>query len=230
MEIRKSLLGVGIYTVPEAAWMTNVSAPRIRRWMRGYKFRVGDKTHASSAVWKPDLPEIGDALALSFRDLIEVRFVDYFLKAGVSWNMLRQAGIHASEIVKSTHPFSTRKFKTDGRTIFAELGERPSGRKLLDLVRKQYAIQGIVAPYLYEGLEFDKDHPARWFPLKNSRRVVIDPAVAFGQPTINPEGVPTLILARAFDVEKDVERVANWYEVPKRSVQDALNYQQRLAA
>jgi uncharacterized protein (DUF433 family) len=230
MESRQSLLGVGIYTVPEAAWMTNVSAPRIRRWMRGYKFRVGEETHASSAVWKPDLPKIGDALALSFRDLIEVRFVDYFLKAGVSWKMLRRAAIHASEIVKSTHPFSTRQFKTDGKTIFAELGEIRGGRKLLDLVRKQYAMSSVVDPYLYEGLEFDKGHPARWFPLKNSRRVVIDPAVAFGQPTINPEGVPTLILARAFDVEKDVERVAYWYDVPKRSVQDALSYQQRLAA
>jgi hypothetical protein len=60
MENPESLLGVGIYTVQEAAWMTNVSAPRIRRWMRGYKFRVGEETRASSAVWKPDLPEIGD--------------------------------------------------------------------------------------------------------------------------------------------------------------------------
>jgi uncharacterized protein (DUF433 family) len=230
MESRQNLLGVGIYTVPEAAWVTNVSAPRIRRWVRGYKFRVGDEMHASSAIWKPDLPEIGDALALSFRDLIEVRFVDYFLEAGVSWNILRRAAIHASEIVKSTHPFSTRKFKTDGRTIFAELGESRGARKLLDLVRKQYAIAGIIAPYLYEGLEFNNDQAVRWFPLKNSRRVVIDPAIAFGQPTINPEGVPTLILARAYDVEKDVERVAYWYDVPKKSVQDALSYQQRLAA
>ncbi|HEX2522208.1 MAG TPA: DUF433 domain-containing protein, partial [Terriglobia bacterium] len=214
----------------EAAWMTNVSAPRIRRWMRGYKFRVREETRASSALWKPDLPEIGDTLALSFRDLIEVRFVDYFLKAGVSWKILRQAAIHASEIVNSTHPFSTRKFKTDGKTIFAELGEMRGGRKLLDLVKKQYAISRIVAPHLYEGLEFDEESPVRWFPLKNSKRVVIDPAVAFGQPTINPEGVPTLILARAFNVEKDVERVAYWYDVPKRSVLAALNYQQRLAA
>jgi hypothetical protein len=47
----------------------------------------------------------------------------------------------------------------------------------------------------------------RWFPLKNSKRVVIDPAVAFGQPTIDPEGVPTIVLARRFAVRPD-ERVA----------------------
>jgi uncharacterized protein (DUF433 family) len=226
----QNFLGVGIYTVAEAAWMTNVSAPRIRRWMRGYKFRVGDETHASHAVWKPDLPEMGGSLALSFRDLIEFRFVDYFLKEGVSWNLLRRAAIYAGEIVESTHPFSTRKFKTDGKRIFAELGQKRGGKRILDLVKKQYTIASIVAPYLYEGLEFDADHPRRWFPLKNSKRVVIDPAVAFGQPTINPEGVPTIVLARAFDAEKNVERVAYWYNVPKRSVQDALDYQQRIAA
>ena len=230
MRDEQSFLGVGIYTVAEATWMTNVSAPRIRRWMRGYTFRVGDETHASPAVWEPDLPEMNGSLALSFRDLIEVRFVDYFLNEGVSWNLLRRAAIYAGDIVKSTHPFSTRKFKTDGQRIFAELGEKRGDRKILDLARKQYTIASVVAPYLYEGLEFNADHPKRWFPLKNSKRVVIDPAVAFGQPTIDPEGVPTVVLARAFDAEKNIERVAYWYNVPKRSVQDALNYQQRVAA
>ena len=230
MTDRLGLLGVGIYTVPEAAWLTNVSAPRIRRWMRGYKFRVGDETHVSSAVWKPDLPEIGETLALSFRDIIEVRFVDYFLKEDVSWTILRQAATYASEFVNSTHPFSTRKFKTDGRRIFADFGENGGGRKILDLVKRQYTIPSIVAPYLYEGLEFTEDKPARWFPLRNSRRVVVDPAVAFGQPSIDPEGVPTLVLARAFAVEKNIERVAYWYKVPKKSVQDAINYQERLVA
>jgi uncharacterized protein (DUF433 family) len=60
--------------------------------------------------------------------------------------------------------------------------------------------------------------------------LVIDPAISFGQPVVNPEGVPTLILARAFEVEKSIDRVSYWYNVPKRSVQDAVNYQQRLAA
>ena len=226
----QNFLGVGIYTVAEAAWMTNVSAPRIRRWMRGYKFRVGDETHASPAVWKPDLPAMDGSLALSFRDLIEVRFVDYFLKKGVSWNLLRQAASHAAEIVKSTHPFSTRKFKTDGKRIFADLGGKRGAKRILDLVKEQYAFPSIVAPYFYKGLEFKADQPMRWFPLKNSKRVVIDPAVAFGQPTIDPEGVPTIVLARAFDAEKNIERVAYWYNVPKRSVQDAVNYQQRIAA
>src|SRR5262245_60731080 len=108
------LIGVGIYTVSEAVWLTNVSPARIRRWMLGYDFQVGDKKRSSAPVWTPDLPKIDDSLALSFRDLIEVRFVDYFLRHGVSWNMLREAAAYASQEVGSSHPFSTSKFKTDG--------------------------------------------------------------------------------------------------------------------
>jgi uncharacterized protein (DUF433 family) len=229
MDGERSLLGIGVYTVPEAAWMTNVSPPRIRRWLRGYKFRVGGKTHTSSAVWKPDLPVLEDALALSFRDLMEVRFVDYFLKQGVSWRMLRLAAGYAGEIVNSTHPFSTKMFKTDGKTIFADF-ERQGTRKIFNVIKHQYTIPDFIAPYLYDGLEFKENHPSRWFPLCNSKRVVIDPAISFGQPVVNPEGVPTLILARAFEVEKNIDRVSYWYNVPKKSVQDAVNYQQRLAA
>ena len=229
MERRAGLLGVGIYTVAEAERLARVSAPRIRRWMRGYQFRVRAATHASPPVWKPDLPEMDGALALSFRDLIEVRFVDYFLQHGVSWKVLRQAAQAAADIVEDTHPFSTRRFKTDGKRIFTELGKTPGTRKLLDVVARQYAMETVLASRLYEGLEFDRNHPTRWFPMPH-RRVVVDPAVAFGQPVTSPDGVPTAILAKAVQVEDDLDRVAAWYMVPRRAVQDAVDYEVQLAA
>lgn len=32
-----SLLGIGLYTVPEAAWLTGIAQARLRRWLRGYR-------------------------------------------------------------------------------------------------------------------------------------------------------------------------------------------------
>jgi uncharacterized protein (DUF433 family) len=226
-----SLLGVGIYTVPEAARMTRLSAGRIRRWLCGYKFQVGKDQHASPPVWLGDLPILRDTLALSFNDLIEARFVDYFLRQGVSWTMLRRAAADAAEIVGSTHPFSTRMFRTDGKRIFAEFAEKSGGKKILELVKLQYNISTVVAPFLYEGLEFTEKrmHPVRWFPTA-SKRIVIDPAIAFGQPTLNPEGVPTSIVARAFGAEGSVARVARWYDVSQKAVEDAVEYEKNLAA
>lgn len=223
-----SLLGVGIYTIPEAARITGVSSPRIRRWLRGYQFRSGDALHQSPPVWKPDIPEIDGALAVSFRDLMEVRFVDYFVSKGVSWKTLRDAAGYAAEIICSSHPFSTFKFKTDGKRIFADFVQER--RAVLDVGTRQYNFPVIIEPYLYEGVEFDGETPFRWFPLGRSKRVVIDPRIGFGQPTANPEGVPTAILAKAAKVEGSIEVVAKWYKVPTQTVQAAVEYEQHLAA
>jgi uncharacterized protein (DUF433 family) len=225
------LLGVGIYTVPEAARIARVSAARIRRWLTGYTFRYQDEERHSPPVWTPDLPVIGGALALSFRDLMEVRFVDYFLTAGVSWKTLRKAAAHAAEIVNSSHPFSTQMFKTDGKKIFAEFAAKGAGsKKLLELVRRQYNIPEVVEPRLYKGLVFSGQNIVRWFPLADSKRVVIDPRIGFGQPTVVPEGVPTSTLAQAFRVDGSIERVARWYEVSRSSVAAATQYEDALAA
>lgn len=228
---RQPLLGVGIYTVPEAARITKVRPARIRRWLRGYEFRSPGGTRTSPAVWEPELPEVEGSLALGFRDLIEVRFVDAFRSHGVSWKTLRLAAERASEILQDTHPFSTKRFKTDGRRIFAELVSETGEELLLDLVKSQYGFRQVIGPHLYEGLEFDDSRGAvRWYPLPGSRRVVIDPAISFGQPVVHPESVPTAILAKAAQVEPSIDRVARWYEVDPQAVRDAVDYEEQLAA
>lgn len=226
-----SLLGVGIYSVPEAARMVHVSAARIRRWLVGYTFHYRSEERSSPPVWTPDLPVLEGALALSFRDLMEVRFVDYFLDAGVSWKTLRNAAAYAAEIVNSSHPFSTQMFKTDGKRIFAEFAAKGAGsKKLLELVNRQYSIPEVVEPHLYKGLEFSGQNIVRWFPLADSKKVVVDPRVGFGQPTVVPEGVPASVLAQSFRVDGSIERVARWYEVSTRSVAAAARYEDTLAA
>lgn len=227
----RELLGIGLYTVPEAALMTGVSAARIRRWLRGYDYVSGAAVRHSDPVWRPDLPSLDGALALSFRDLIEVRFVDYFLSAGVTWKTLREAAPDAAEIVGSSHPFSTHSFRTDGKRIFAEMRARSAaGRQFLDVVRKQYGIPEVIAPRLYRGLEFSGERVVRWFPLSGSKKVVIDPRVGFGQPTVDPEGVPTSVLAGAVRAKGSIESVAAWYAVGKKAVRDAVEFEKTLHA
>lgn len=225
------LLGVGIYTVPEAARLSRVPARRIRRWLTGYDFKSRDQRRTSAPVWSRDLPLREGSLALSFRDLIEVRFVNAFRDSGVSWKVLREASERAAEILHDTHPFSTKRFKTDGRRIFAEFVADTGQEVLLDLVKSQYAFKQVIAPYLYQGLEFGASESVRrWHPLLRNRRVVIDPAISFGQPVANPESVPTAILAKAVQVEKSVERVARWYMVEPRTVRAAVLFEEQLAA
>jgi len=94
---RESLLGVGVYTPSEAARITRVSAGRIKRWLSGYAFKSSDGAHASPPLWPPEIPST-DSLVLSFRDLLEVRFVDAFRQHGVGWKSIRIAAEHAGPI------------------------------------------------------------------------------------------------------------------------------------
>lgn len=224
------IIGVGIYSVPEAAKLTGVSAARIRRWLKGYSFKLKDEVHPMPPVWEAQLPPIDGELALGFLDLVEVRFVDAFLKRGVSWHTLRLAARQTKELFDTSHPFSTKRFKTDGRGIFVEIVQETKEKSLLDIVKSQYAFEKVVAPGL-AGLEFaGSGESVRWWPLYRNRRVVIDPARAFGKPILDKEGVPTSILAQAYRVEQSIERVAHWYEVDPRSVRAAIQFEEKLAA
>ena len=219
-----SRLGQGIYTVPEASRLSRVSSQRIRRWLRGYWYATSLGPNRTPPIISGDF---GDAGVLSFRDLIEVRFIDAFLRAGVSWRTIKVAQERARESLGTSHPFSSRRFRTDGGTILMETGEQ----ELLDLVRNQMAFKAIVGPFLYRGLEFgDRDDVVRWRPMRNRKTVVLDPARSFGQPIVDREGVPTATLARAYRVEDSFAAVASWFEVSQVSVRVAVEFEETLKA
>lgn len=222
-------IGRGIYSLPDAERLSGVPRRRIRRWMAGYSYRhEGELRHSSPAI-ASDLVQPEGTSVVGFVDLLEMRLLDAFRRYGLSWRTIRIAAEHAKELLGRHHPFSSRIFKTDGRTILAELVGATGDKHLLDLVRNQWEFEQIVAPYLYEGIEYnDLQEPERWWPLGQDRSVVIDPSRSFGAPIVAQEGVPTEVLAHAFDSEESIDVVARWYEVSKRAVKDALEFESRL--
>lgn len=224
-------LGIGIYTVNEAARLTRIPSRRIRRWVQGYSYRTAPKAPRSYSrpVFVHELEPIDGTLALTFLDLLEVRFVDAFRRHGVSWGTIREAAAYACELLQTTHPFATKKFKTDGKRIIGEFTKLSGDRALLDLVERQYAFEQVIGDTLFEGIEFDGNEAARWWPLGESARVVLDPHRSFGQPIVDKEGVPTMVLARAVRAEGSVERVARWFEVESASVRAAVEFEEALA-
>jgi uncharacterized protein (DUF433 family) len=226
-----SLIGVGIYGVAEAGRLTHVSPGRIARWLRGYVHRVGEAERVSLAVWSPQLPILDGSLALGFLDLMEVRFVDAFRRAGVPWRTIRIAAERARELIGRSHPFSTKGFKTDGRNIFAEIVRQTAERELLDLVKSQYAFARVISPSLYAGLEFNElNEASRWWPLGHERAVVIDPDYAFGQPVVAGTGIPTAAVAAIRNAENSDRATAAWFGIEVRKVRDALAFENSLAA
>jgi hypothetical protein len=79
-------LGKGIYAVPDAARFTKVTPRRIRYWIEG-KDSESRASVRSPGLWAGQHESIDNKNVLGFLDLQEVRFVDAFLKKGVSWQI-----------------------------------------------------------------------------------------------------------------------------------------------
>jgi uncharacterized protein (DUF433 family) len=227
-----ALLGVGLYTVPEAARLSRVRAERIRRWMLGYSYR-DDKggERPSPPVWAREIAD-ADGLVVTFRDLLEIRFVDAFRRHNISWKVIRRSAEKAAEIYQTSHPFSTKRFRTDGRHIFADVAQASGDDSLLDLFNSQFAFKQIVEPFLMRGFEFSADakRVVRWWPSGFRKRVVLDPMRSFGKPIISDRGIPTVTLAASYKAEESFERVARWFETDVASVVAAVQYEESLAA
>lgn len=228
--MNSAYFNTGIYTVSEASRLTGVSTGRIRRWLRGYSYRWGQKTYAMPALWQAQWEPIGSHVALGFLDVVEIRFVDAFVKVGVTWVMLRRVRQRAQELFKTSHPFCVQQFVTDGRDVFVELHRETGESSLLEIVRRQQVFSQIVKP-LFKDLEFAQGKGVvRWWPLGSERLVVLDPTRSFGRPIVAEHGVPTETLANAAAVCGSSREAARWFEVPEREVSDAVEYEQQLAA
>lgn len=225
-----SLLGIGIYSIPEAARISRVPASYIRRWLWGYKYPVKGQLHRAGPLWAPQLPEVDDVRALTFKDLIEIQFVYRFRQQGISLQTIRKTIGLATELLDRTFPLSSVRFKTDGKKVFAQVIEDPAERGyVFDLRTGQYLLD-YVLDYLYDALEYSEfDELIRWWPLGKDRRVMVDPKRSFGRPIVL-EGVQTNILANSFRAQGDIKAVAGWFEVSESSVSDALEFERGLAA
>lgn len=223
-------LGIGYYTVPEAARLLHMPRRNINRWLGGYSFKSGGKAGQMPPLWTPELPSTeDDRLELGFRDLIELRFVNAFVKEGLDLRVIRSCLEYARIEVQDDRPFSTRRFHTDGRTIFLESLKASDESEVLDLKQGQYVIKAVMEQ-AFRDLDIDDDVVARWRPFHGKDSIVIDPQRAFGQPIAAEYGVPTVALADAVKAEGSVDRVARLYEVAATVVRDAVKFEQSLLA
>ena len=224
-----NLLGMGVYTLPQAARLAGVPVSSIRRWLYGYKYKYKGSQVKQPAVVATD-NDFRSLGVLTFRDLIEIQFVHAFHKEGVSWNTIRLAATKAGFLTGKDHPFASRQFVTDGKTIFAEIAQTTGNKELLDLKNDQMAFRRVFLPSLRAKLEVGEHGIERLWPMGKRRPIVIDPKRQFGQPISSDEGVPTEVLAKSYDSLRSVDAVASWYNVARAAVRAAVDFEKSLAA
>ena len=216
-------IDVGSYTAAEAAALLGLPTRSVNRWLKGYSFRSGGTETRIDPLWHPQWETLDERVELGFRDLVELRFVKAFVDAGVGLLAIRNCLERARSVVEDERPFSTRRFMTDGRTIFLESIDASGGTTLLDLKKRQYVF-GSVIERTFKDLDIEGDVVARWRPYRGRRSIVIDPGRAFGQPIAAESGVPVVALADAVAAEGSVDRVSRLFEVSPSVVRDAVDY------
>ena len=219
--------GVGAYTAVEAAQLLHMQPNTLRRWLYGYEYDHGEGLREQPPLWSPQYSPEEDGPLLGFRDLVEARIVNALRRSKIGLPTIRLCIDRAKDILGAEHPFSTRAFKTDGRRIFLEITQGVDEPRLIDLKNRQHVFRAFVLPSL-SGLEFGAEGAERWWLLPNRRTIVADPERSFGQPIIAEGGLLTSRAVQEVKAEGSVERVARIYQLPRRAIRDALEFEASL--
>jgi len=224
------LLHAGIYSIPEAARFTGLEASRVRRWLSGYSFTSAGQRRSSPPVWAGQLMPVKGRRAVSFRDLIEMRFVDAFLRAGVSWKTIRDVQDLARREFNLDHPFSTNRFRADGRKlVMSALNGDPHQAGLFDVSSRQQIFFDAAEP-LREELELNEhDQVCRWWPLGRQHHVVLDPTRQWGRPLVARSGVPVALINRMHRTGLSEAQISIWMDVHPEEIIDAMAFAEREA-
>jgi len=219
-----SLLDCGLYTIPEAARLVGASQRALRAWVEG---RSGQQ----KPVIQNEVGRIGRTVAVSFTNLMELRFIARFKDAGVSLRETRSIMEEARETLRHPHPFATQiVFRTDGRKILAEIATKNGIKDLYDLRSKNFEMPVVVMDSLREDVVFDPQGEAvSWKPRpKTAPNVIVRPRFSFGRPIMQESLIPTEALVNAVEAEGSVKAAANIYDISEAQVREAVKFERDL--
>jgi uncharacterized protein (DUF433 family) len=233
-------MGVGYYSRAEAARLLKVTPSCLNRWIRGYTYKLrqeGDSfvQRQKTPVVRAVLPTIDSVLALSFVELIELRVIKAFTDKGLPLQRVRVAAERAIELFQTLHPFASKRVFTDGELVFAELGDtvRADFPDLIELTKGKHLQihSGVLLEGYLDEVSFSQETllADRWWPLSKDFPVVLDPKIAFGAPVIEGTATRTDVIAGTARV-MSADAAANLFQLQKRQVQAAVQFEDLLAA
>jgi len=228
------LLDTPMYSPIFVARLVGLRPERVRRWLRGYKYRYASVLGAQPET-REKRPVVhrrgaeGSSFA-SFLDLIDLLFVKRFVGTGLSLQRLRLALDETTELL-GDHHFAQRRFWTDGHEIYLQVREKSNSLIQL-LTRGQWAIAPIIQATALQ-IDFSEatSLAEKWFPLGRQRPIVLDPKVAFGSPSIVKRGILTSNVYDLYMAEdKNLGSVCTWMGVDEEEARTAVEFEQMLAA
>lgn len=218
------------YTPTEAAALLGLPLATLRSWVFGRPYRV----QGAKRTFRPVIELDGRTeRLLSFRNLVELHVLAAVRRVHhVQLPLVRTALKYLSENLKIDHPLAHAQMQTDGTNLLVER----YGKLINATEAGQLEMKSIVARFL-KRVEHDvRGRPIRLYPMlrndsdDSSAPIVVDPRIQFGRPCIAERGVPTTVVASRFLAGESVEALAHDYSVAVPDIEEALRFEQKLAA
>lgn len=210
--------GWGLYSFPEVARYLDVPLKTLRSWF--YPRRGKD------ALLKGQIVKTTEEGAwLNFHDFIQAYAVKALRDAGVNPRHIREAIAEAKEKYGLPYPLSMR-----GHVVYADkrVHVLPPGEtnpaELTGKVKGQKSFMSIVEKYI-ERIEFDQKGMANLFVVFEKdfannvhKRVIMEPHINFGEPTVDGTGYRASTLRDALEAEGSYDSVVRFYEVDEADI------------
>ena len=213
----KPSLGEGVFLISDVAEILQLPYSKVRRWLiefwegkfsKDYRYTLGSK----------------ESRSVNFFTLIEFYTFYQLRSMNLTSQRIQKIYNQLAKDLDTKYPFA-RPLHTDGNSVWVEaLGEliKVDGKLQLDL-------KSILTPFLSK-IDFTTDGVAeRYFPLDNSKNIVVDPRHQFGAPTITGTNVKSIIINDFYNSGESIESICSLYSLSEVQVKDALRYYQRAA-
>lgn len=214
------------YSVGEAARYLRMPPATLRTWVVGRTYPRG----SALASFAP-LIRVADAEAprLSFTNLVEAHVLFALRRQhAVPIRHIRPALDYAEREMGIERLLLSDELLTHAGDVFVRyLGD------LINLSRSgQLAVHRLLEAHLRRVERDMASLPIRLFPflagpgVDGPRTILIDPAVAFGRPTVVGFGVTTRALVQRIDAGESVDELAEDYGIPRELIEEAALFEQ----
>lgn len=213
--------GWGLYSYAEVARYLGVHQKTLRSW---FSVRRGKPPLLRGDVSK----SVEEGAWLNFHDFIQAFAVKKLVDGGANPRHVREAISEARDRHGLPYPLSMRGYTIyvgkDGRVHILPPGQTDP-EQLTGKRKRQISFMEIIKGYI-DRIEFDEESGManrfvvheKPFPGGVLKRVIMQPNINFGEPTVEGTGYRAATLRNAVDAEGSEDAVARIYEVDKNDV------------
>jgi len=210
-------VGAGIYTSKDVAHILKLPSYKVSRNMRDF--------------WENYSFGIKGNRFINFKTLIEFYTFYHLRENGFSAQKIKKIHEDMAKELNTPYPFASKIYieniidEASKKTIVKRGIYYEIAAGLVKADRKrQIDIKQFITPFLNK-IEFsDSDIAQRYFPLDNSKALVIDPKFQFGQPIITGTRIKAEIINEFYAGGESKENICKIYHLQIGQVEDAILY------